>query len=130
MLNSLLLAVYPGSFGLQTLPEILQELHALLCGAHIDIQLQQHNQDLVGFFTSLPIEQIMESVNHLITQYAAKQSSDCSGFHSLYTWLQQSPSFECFKDNLKDTRSEQESSGSKICVNSVSRLFTHRYFPT
>ena len=42
----------------------------------MDISLQQHNQDLVGFFTSLPIEQIMESVNHLVTQYAAKQSAD------------------------------------------------------
>ena len=45
-------------------------------------------------------------------------------FHSLYSWQQQSPSFECFMDNLKDTRSKQESSGSKICVNSVSCLFT------
>ena len=76
--NILLPAVYPGSFGLQTLPEIFQELHALLRSAPIDIHLQQHNQDLVGFFTSLPIEQIMESVNHLATQYAAKQSADWS----------------------------------------------------
>ena len=31
-----------------------------------------------GFFASLPIEQIMESVHHLATQYAAKQSADWS----------------------------------------------------
>ena len=48
------------------------------------------------------------------------------GFHSLYSWQQQSPSFECFKDNLKDTGSKQESSGSKICVSSVRCLFAHR----
>ena len=35
-------------------------------------------QDLVGLFTSLPIEQIMDSVNHLVTQYAAKQNADLS----------------------------------------------------
>ena len=62
VLNILLPALYPGSFGLQTLPGIFQELHAFLCGAPTDIHLRQHNQDLVGFFTSLPIEQIMESV--------------------------------------------------------------------
>ena len=33
-----------------------QELHAFLGNAPIDIHLQQHNQDLVGFFTSLLIE--------------------------------------------------------------------------
>ena len=72
VLNILLPAGYPGSFGLQTLPEIFQELRACLGNAPIDIHLQQHNQDLVGFFTSLPTERIMESVNHLVTQYAAK----------------------------------------------------------
>ena len=71
VLNLLLPAVYPGSFGLQTLP-------AIFLGAPIDIHLRQHNQDLAGFFTSLPIEQIMESVHHLVTQYAVKQSADWS----------------------------------------------------
>ena len=52
MLDVLLPAVYPCSFGLQTLPEISQELHAFLRGAPIDINIQQRNQDLVGFFTS------------------------------------------------------------------------------
>ena len=127
VLNILLPAVYPGSFGPQTLPELFQELHAFLRGAPIDIHLQQHNQDLVGFFTSLPIEQIMGSVHHLVTQYAAKQSAD---WLDISFTVQQSPSFECFKDNLKDTRSRQESSGSQICVNAVSCLFTHRYFLT
>ena len=50
LLNILFPAVYPGSFGLQTLPEIFKELHAFLCNAPIGIHLQQHNQDLVGFF--------------------------------------------------------------------------------
>ena len=53
VLNILLPAVYPGSFGLQTLPEIFQGLRAFLCSAPIDIHLQQHNQDLVGFFYQL-----------------------------------------------------------------------------
>ena len=130
VLNMLFPAVYPGSFGLQTLPEFFQELHAFLCGARIDIHLQQHNQDLVLFFTSLPIEQVMDSVHHLLHSTLPSSVQIGQMFHSLYSWQQQSPSFECFKDNLKDTTSKQESSGSKIGVNSVSCLFTHRYFLT
>ena len=49
VLKNLLPAMCPGSFGLQTLPEIFQELHAFLCNAPADIHLQQHNQDLAGF---------------------------------------------------------------------------------
>ena len=75
VLHILLPAVYPGSLGLQTLPESVEELHTFLCNAPTDIHLQQHNQDLVGFFTSLPIEQIMESVNHLVKQHAARQNA-------------------------------------------------------
>ena len=118
MLNILLPAVYPGSFGLQTLPEICQELRAFLCSAPIDIHLQQRNQDLV---------KIMESVSHLATQYAGKQSADWS---EISFTVQLAATEPRFKRNLNDARSKQESFGPKICVNSVSCLFTHRYFLT
>ena len=55
VLNILLPAEYPGSFGLQALPEIFQDLHASLCSAPMDISLQQHNQDLVAFSLACPL---------------------------------------------------------------------------
>ena len=104
MLNILLPAVYPGSFGLQTLPKIFQELHAFLCGAPIDIHIQQHNQDSVGFFTSLPIEQIMEYVHHLVTQYAAKQSAGWSEISFTVQLAATGPKLRVFQGQFKRHR--------------------------
>ena len=101
VLNILLPAVYPGSFGRQTLPEIFQELHAFLCNSPIDIHQQQHNQDPVGFFTSLPIEQIIESANHLVTQYAAKQDADLSEISSTVQLAATEPKFCVFQGHFK-----------------------------
>ena len=101
VLNTLLPAVYPGSCGLQTLPEIFQELHAFLCNAPIDIHLQQHNQDLVGFFTSLPIEQLMGSVNHLVTQYAANQNADLSEISFTVQLAAAEPKLRVFQGQFK-----------------------------
>ena len=50
VLNILPPSVYSGNFGLQTLPEIFDELHTVLDHAPINVHLQQHNQDLVGSF--------------------------------------------------------------------------------
>ena len=73
VINMMLPVVYPGSFGFQALPEILKNLHAFLREADEDVFLCQHNQDPVGFFTSLPVSQILEAVENLINQYASKQ---------------------------------------------------------
>ena len=101
MLNILLPAVYPGSFGLQTLPEIFQELRAFPCSASIDIHLQQHSQDLVGFYTSLPIEQITESVHHLVTQYAAKQNAAWSKISFTVQLAATEPKLRVFQGQFK-----------------------------
>ena len=73
VINMMLQVVYPASFGFQALPEIFKNLHAFLREADEDVFLCQHNQDLVGFFTSLPVSQILEAVENLINQYASKQ---------------------------------------------------------
>ena len=73
VINMMIPVVYPESFGFQALPDIFKNLHAFLRNASEDIFLHQHNQDLVGFFTSLPVSQILEAVEHLINQYASKQ---------------------------------------------------------
>ena len=125
MLNILLPALYPGSFGLQTLPEIFQELHAFLCSAPIDIPLQQHNEDLVGFFTSLPIEQIMESVSHLVTQYAAKQNADSPEISFTVQLAATEPKFRVFQGQFTRHKIRTGVIWLKDLCNSVSCLFTH-----
>ena len=73
IINMMIPVVYPNSFGFQALPDIFKSLHAFLRDASEDILLRQYNQDLVGFFTSLPVPQIIEAVEHMITQYAEQQ---------------------------------------------------------
>ena len=66
--------VYPNSFGHQALPDIFNSLRKFLQNANEDIDLQQYNQDLVGFFTSLPVEQITEAVEDLISKFLQTQT--------------------------------------------------------
>ena len=66
--------VYPNSFGYQTLPEIFSCQHNFLRDASADITLQQYNQDLARFFMSLPVEQIVEAVEDLISKIVEKQN--------------------------------------------------------
>ena len=73
----------------------------ILCNAPIDIHLQQHNQDLVGFFTSLPIGQIMESVKQLVTQYAAKQNADVSEISFIVQLAATGPKLQVFQGQIK-----------------------------
>ena len=73
VINMMIPVVYPGSYGFQALPDIFKNLHAFLRDADEDVFLYQHNQDLVGSFTSLPVSQILEAVENLINQYASKQ---------------------------------------------------------
>ena len=73
VINMMIPLVYPGSFGFQALPDIFKNLRAFLREADEDVFLHQQNQDLVGFFTSLPVSQILEAVEDLVNQYASKQ---------------------------------------------------------
>ena len=75
-LNMMLPVVFPNSYGHQSLPEIFQGLHHYLSTVDEDIELKEFNQDLVGFFTSLPTDQIMMAVNQLIDSYADAQSTE------------------------------------------------------
>ena len=55
----------------------------------------------MGFFASLPIEQIMESVNHLVTQYAAKQNEDLSGISFTVQLAATEPKLRVFQGQFK-----------------------------
>ena len=76
LLNILLPVVYPSSLGPQSLSQVFRDLHSFVHAAPLEVHLEQHNQDLVGFFASVPIEEIMESVKDLVDQHVAKQAED------------------------------------------------------
>ena len=73
--------VCPGSFGCTNLPAILMKLTHFLQNFPDDAQPAVHNQDLVGFFTSIPVERILSAIQWLINGYAMtamKRKADIS----------------------------------------------------
>ena len=60
--------VWPGSLS-RSVPQIWSEIHALFaqCPAHLDLELL--NDDLVGFFNSVPQVRILEAVDMLVRMY-------------------------------------------------------------
>ena len=76
VLDLLVRAVCPQSFGLQTLPQMLQTLRGFLEGLPEDFDPATHNQDLVGFFTSIPVSRILSSVEEIIHRYCKQQEVD------------------------------------------------------
>ena len=76
VLDLLIPAVCPQSFGLQTFPQILQALRSFLHDLPEDFDPATHNQDLVGFFTSIPVSRILSSVQEVIHRYCDQQRVD------------------------------------------------------
>ena len=105
-LNMMLPVVFPNSYGHQSLPEIFQGLHQYLSNVDEDIELMEFNQDLVGFFTSLPTDQIMQAVNHLIDSYAALQSTEFSKIKFTVQLGGSEPKLRIFQGSYKRHRSK------------------------
>ena len=61
-LDLILRCVCPRSFGLDTLPSILQKMTVFLQQLPDDADPVVYNQDLVGFFTSIPVFRILNAV--------------------------------------------------------------------
>ena len=60
--------VFPHSFGNATMPQMFLELHKFLrCTPH-EHDLLQSNQNLVGFFTSIPADRIEAAVHWMINR--------------------------------------------------------------
>ena len=72
--------VWPGSLS-RSVPQIWSAIHALVaqCPAHLDLELL--NDDLVGFFNSVPEVRILEAVDMLVrmfrTSFSDVQLSVC-----------------------------------------------------
>ena len=75
-LDLILRSVCPRSFGLDTLPGILQKLTVLLQQLPDDADPVVYNQDLVGFFTSIPVSRILNAVRWAVTEYCLVKDVD------------------------------------------------------
>ena len=69
ILQQLLQSCMPNTFGLQSLQQIFSNLQQFLTHIPPDAELTVHNQDLAGFFTSIPAQRIMHSVRTLLDFY-------------------------------------------------------------
>ena len=68
--------VCPESFGCTRLPMIMNNLATFMQQFPDDQVPMVYNQDLVGFFTSIPVERIVQSVQWLIDRYLGKRKED------------------------------------------------------
>ena len=66
----------PRSFGLNTLPFILQQLTEFLQMLPDDAHPAVFKQDLVGLFTSIPVFRILNAVRWAVNEYSMLQKSD------------------------------------------------------
>ena len=75
-LDLILRCVCPRSFGLDTLPSILQKMTMFLQQLPDDADPVVYNQDLVGFFTSIPVSRILSAVRWAVAEYCLIKKVD------------------------------------------------------
>ena len=69
ILRAMLHESFPLSLGLDAMPRIFERLHTFLDQAADDSDLQISNQDLIGFFPSIPTDRIITAVQKLVKNY-------------------------------------------------------------
>ena len=73
LIADILPLAYPGTVGYRTMAQILRDIHRLLIKlGNLEEQYNFHNDDLKGFFTSVPHGIIFQSAAHVVTTYASK----------------------------------------------------------
>ena len=69
VLMAMMKDVFPHSFGNATLPQMFSSLHSFLSETPLEHHLLQSNQDLAGFFTSIPADRIHDAVHWMLQRY-------------------------------------------------------------
>ena len=68
-IDSMLLQLWPQTMGQLAVPQIWQTVHHFLSDTPLDIHLHAVNDDLVGFFNSVPQDRLLDAVNSLILEW-------------------------------------------------------------
>ena len=61
--------VWPEAMGMATTPQLWKSLHEFLQRTPLAVHLAEVNDDLVGFFNSVPRQQILDSLSRLVGPY-------------------------------------------------------------
>ena len=62
---------YPGNLHMDDVHETFRKLHKFLQSKSHSKEWTFHNDDLIGFYTSVPQERIMKAIKHLLSTYLA-----------------------------------------------------------
>ena len=68
-LDSMLLQLWPQSMGQLAVPQIWSRIHAFFKETSTEFTFDNINDDLVGFFNSVPQDRPLDAINSLITQW-------------------------------------------------------------
>ena len=75
VLKMILFTIWGENFGRSTMPVMWQKLHYVFAHTHVDEELSFHNDDLVGFFNSIPQDRLLQMVKRLVDEYTAQSHS-------------------------------------------------------
>ena len=68
-LDSMLLQLWPQAMGQLAVPQIWSRIHAFFKDTSPEFTLDNINDDLVGFFNSVPQDRLLDAINSLITEW-------------------------------------------------------------
>ena len=68
-LDSMLLQLWPQNMGQLAVPQIWSRIHAFFNDAPTEFTFGDINDDLVGFFNSVPQDRLLDAINSLITEW-------------------------------------------------------------
>ena len=71
-LDSMVLQLWPQSMGQLAVPQIWSRIHKFFHATPTDFVLANINDDLVGFFNSVPQDRVLDAINSLIQEWKSK----------------------------------------------------------
>ena len=71
-LDSMVLQLWPQSMGQLAVPQIWSRIHTFFRDTPTDFVLANINDDLVGFFNSVPQDRLLDAINSLIQEWKSK----------------------------------------------------------
>ena len=71
-LDSMLLQLWPQTMGPLAVPQIWSRIHEFFHDTPTDFTLANINDDLVGFFNSVPQDRLLDAINSLILEWTSK----------------------------------------------------------
>ena len=71
-LDSMVLQLWPQSMGQLAVPQIWSRIHTFFRDAPTDFVLANINDDLVGFFNSVPQDRLLDAINSFIQEWKSK----------------------------------------------------------